>query len=108
MNNAPTKGYERDVGQRTTARVIGHVNLRKIFDDHLDAQSEFLVNTSTKADSIFIHWSYLTEIDKDPPPEYALAVELAKKFSNVSFNMFTPQKMKYAERLFHHETGLTR
>ncbi|XP_022086261.1 alpha-N-acetyl-neuraminyl-2,3-beta-galactosyl-1,3-N-acetyl-galactosaminide alpha-2,6-sialyltransferase-like isoform X2 [Acanthaster planci] len=108
MNNAPTKGFESDVGSRTTVRVIGHVNLRRIFANHPEAQEEFLVNASTRTDKIFMHWSFLTDIDRDPPQEYALALQLAKAYRNVSFNMFTPQKMVYAEKLFQHETGLSR
>ena len=81
MNNAPTRGFERDVGGRTTVRVIGHVNLRRIFADNQRARQEFLTNASTRAERIFVHWSFLTDIDKDPPEEYALGVELAKTHS---------------------------
>ena len=108
MNDAPTKGFEKDVGTRTTARVIGHLNLKRVFAENPDSQLEFFANKSTRAEKIFIHWSYLTNIDKDSVEEYNLGMEFAKNYPHVEFNMFTPQKMKYAEKLFHHETGLTR
>ncbi|XP_038063306.1 alpha-N-acetylgalactosaminide alpha-2,6-sialyltransferase 3-like [Patiria miniata] len=108
MNNAPTKGHEEDVGSRTTIRVVGHINFGRIFGDDPAFVEEIFVNASTKTDSVVIHWSYLTDIDTRPPKEYALAVKLAQTHPNVSFNMFTPQKMVYAEDLFLHETGLIR
>ena len=108
MNDAPTKGFEKDVGTRTTARVIGHLNLKRSFAENNDAQLEIFANKSTRAEKIFIHWSYLTNVDKDSIEEYNLGMEFAKNYPHVEFNNFTPQKMKYAEKLFHHETGLTR
>nr|BAI77453.1 sialyltransferase 3 [Hemicentrotus pulcherrimus] len=86
MNDAPTRGFEHDVGTKTSVRVIGHRNLGRVF----------------------VHWSYLTDIDADNVEEYALVLKLMEKYPKVDFVMFTPQKMKFAEKLFHHETELTR
>ncbi|XP_071489095.1 alpha-N-acetylgalactosaminide alpha-2,6-sialyltransferase 5-like [Diadema antillarum] len=106
MNDAPTKGFEADVGTRTTARVIGHRNLGRVFAHQKDLQDQMFSNRSSE--KVFIHWSYLTDIDADQVGEYALVMKLMEKYPKVDFVMFTPQKMKFAEKLFHQETDLTR
>ncbi|XP_033127105.1 alpha-N-acetyl-neuraminyl-2,3-beta-galactosyl-1,3-N-acetyl-galactosaminide alpha-2,6-sialyltransferase-like [Anneissia japonica] len=107
MNDAPTLGYENDVGYRTTARVIGHMNLKKVFKNQIEKQKEFFDNSSTKTEKLFVHWSYLTEIDKSLE-EYEIGLDFARKYQKVEFIQFTPEKMKYAEKIFRYETGLTR
>ena len=42
MNNAPVKGFEKDVGSRTTVRSIGHVNLIKSFKTHKKSRHDML------------------------------------------------------------------
>ena len=53
-------------------------------------------NRSTE--KVFVHWSYLTDIDADKVEEYALVLKLMDKYPKVDFVMFTPQKMKFAEK----------
>ncbi|NXY91802.1 SIA7C sialyltransferase, partial [Alcedo cyanopectus] len=33
MNNAPTRGYEEDVGRRTTVRVVSHTSVPLLLKD---------------------------------------------------------------------------
>lgn len=106
MNDAPTRGFEHDVGTKTSVRVIGHRNLGRVFANQNDLQDRMFSNRSTE--KVFVHWSYLTDIDADKVEEYALVLKLMEKYPKVDFVMFTPQKMKFAEKLFHHETELTR
>ena len=106
MNDAPTTGFENDVGTRTSVRVIGHRNLGRMFANQEDLQEKMFSNQSSE--KVFVHWSYLTDIDADKVGEYALVLKLMEKYPNLDFVMFTPQKMKFAEKLFHLETDLTR
>ncbi len=49
MNDAPTRGYQRDVGQRTSLRVVAHSSLQRVLRNRLE-----LLNSSQN--TFFIFW----------------------------------------------------
>ncbi|XP_022098414.1 alpha-N-acetyl-neuraminyl-2,3-beta-galactosyl-1,3-N-acetyl-galactosaminide alpha-2,6-sialyltransferase-like isoform X2 [Acanthaster planci] len=108
MNNAPVTGYEVDVGSRTTVRSIGHVNLKKSFEDDEGACWEMLLDNRTRASVILINWMSTTKVKKMVSGEYRYAVLLAHLFPDVKFYSFTRDKMISSEALFKNYTGLSR
>ncbi|CAM4717765.1 unnamed protein product [Leuciscus chuanchicus] len=49
MNDAPTKGYQSDVGQRTSLRVVAHSSMQRVLRNRLE-----LLNTNQ--DTYFVFW----------------------------------------------------
>ncbi|KAF7709406.1 beta-galactoside alpha-2,6-sialyltransferase 2 [Silurus meridionalis] len=78
FNSAPTKGYERDVGNKTTIRIIN---------------SQILANPSHHFNSSSLYKN-MTLVAWDPAP---YAVNLRKWYKNPDYNLFTPY-MKYRKK----------
>ncbi|XP_058247688.1 beta-galactoside alpha-2,6-sialyltransferase 2 isoform X2 [Hemibagrus wyckioides] len=78
FNSAPTKGYERDVGNKTTIRIIN---------------SQILANPSHQFNSSSLYKN-VTLVAWDPAP---YAVNLHKWYRNPDYNLFTPY-MKYRKQ----------
>ncbi|TSL16106.1 Beta-galactoside alpha-2,6-sialyltransferase 2 [Bagarius yarrelli] len=78
FNSAPTKGYERDVGSKTTIRIIN---------------SQILANPSHQFNSSSLYKN-VTLVAWDPAP---YAVNLHKWYKNPDYNLFTPY-MKYRKQ----------
>ncbi|XP_071792414.1 alpha-N-acetyl-neuraminyl-2,3-beta-galactosyl-1,3-N-acetyl-galactosaminide alpha-2,6-sialyltransferase-like [Asterias amurensis] len=108
MNNAPVKGYEKDVGSRTTVRSLAHLNLEKSFGDNEVACDEMLTNNVTRADIVLINWMSESKIKKLISKEYRLALLLTHLFPDVQFYTFSFEKMKSSETLFKNQTGLSK
>ncbi|KAF5903875.1 beta-galactoside alpha-2,6-sialyltransferase 2 [Clarias magur] len=78
FNSAPTKGYERDVGNKTTIRIIN---------------SQILANPSHHFNSSSLYKN-LTLVAWDPAP---YTVDLHKWYKKPDYNLFTPY-VKYREQ----------
>ncbi|KAF4086807.1 hypothetical protein AMELA_G00088660 [Ameiurus melas] len=78
FNSAPTKGYERDVGNKTTIRVIN---------------SQILANPKHQF-NISSLYKNMTLVAWDPAP---YTVNLHKWYKNPDYNLFTPY-MKYRKQ----------
>ncbi|KAL2100053.1 hypothetical protein ACEWY4_004447 [Coilia grayii] len=102
MNDAPTSGFERDVGNRTTLRVVAHSSVFRV----VRRPAEFL-NLSTDMSIVF--WGPPTKIGKDAKGTlFRLIQRVSATYRNVSFYTITPSKMKKFDSLFQRETGRDR
>ncbi|XP_022105473.1 alpha-N-acetyl-neuraminyl-2,3-beta-galactosyl-1,3-N-acetyl-galactosaminide alpha-2,6-sialyltransferase-like [Acanthaster planci] len=107
MNSAPITGYQADVGTRTTARVMGHVNLLKLNQSQAD-QHQIFVNRSTRTQRLIIPWLFNTRVDKRKDKHYAIAKNFSKTYTNTEFYMLSSSKIAFAENLFQTNTGISR
>ncbi|XP_022087682.1 alpha-N-acetyl-neuraminyl-2,3-beta-galactosyl-1,3-N-acetyl-galactosaminide alpha-2,6-sialyltransferase-like [Acanthaster planci] len=106
MNDAPTRGFEADVGGRTTVRVVGHTNFRPTFQNKPSNQKTHFMHERTKSENIVIAWLYTTNVYKNPA--YRLILNYSQLYKNVTFYMHTLAMMRYNNEVFHNETGITR
>ncbi|XP_074546271.1 alpha-N-acetylgalactosaminide alpha-2,6-sialyltransferase 6 [Halichoeres trimaculatus] len=103
MNDAPTIGFEADVGGRTTLRVVAHSSVFKV----VRRPNEFLQRTDSHPAIIF--WGPPSKIAKDAKGTlYRLIQRVSSTYSNVSFFTVTPSKMRRFDNLFQRETGRDR
>ncbi|XP_072018225.1 alpha-N-acetyl-neuraminyl-2,3-beta-galactosyl-1,3-N-acetyl-galactosaminide alpha-2,6-sialyltransferase-like [Amphiura filiformis] len=106
MNDAPTQGYEDDVGSRTTIRVVGHSNFRLIFQNKVPIQKLHFKDERTRSENVVIAWLYNTNIYKNTA--YRLVLNYSQMYKNVTFYMHTLAMMRHNNEVFHNETGITR
>lgn len=107
MNSAPTSGFEKDVGSRTTVRVMGHVNLLKINESTAE-QQEILVNSSTRTSKMIIPWLFGVKSNKRRDKHYLIAKNFSETFPSTEFYILSSSKMVEAENIFQLETGISR
>ncbi|XP_006824879.1 alpha-N-acetylgalactosaminide alpha-2,6-sialyltransferase 3-like [Saccoglossus kowalevskii] len=100
MNTAPTRGYEKDVGTRTTLRMTSFVNVQwRLFDKEELFEKEGVTGT-------FVIWSSNTkEIRSVVTSE---ARRLMKRHPDLDPYISTFELMDYADLLFLLETGQER
>lgn len=103
MNDAPTAGYEADVGNRTTVRVVAHSSVFRV----TRRPKEFLYSTDSKP--VIIFWGPPTKIGKDAKGTlYRLIQKVSMTYSNLLCYTVTPSKMRKFDSLFQRETGRDR
>ncbi|KAM4528030.1 alpha-N-acetylgalactosaminide alpha-2,6-sialyltransferase 6 isoform 1-T1 [Odontesthes bonariensis] len=103
MNDAPTLGYESDVGNRTTLRVIAHASVFRV----VRRPNEFLHQTDSNSTIIF--WGPPNKIGKDAKGTlYRLIQRVSMTYRNLSFFSIAQNKMRKFDNLFHRETGRDR
>lgn len=103
MNDAPTVGFEKDVGSRTTIRVIGHSNLKPILSN---PNNPVVGSSQENSENVVIAWLYKTNIYKDFA--YTAVLNFSQVYRNVNFFTQTPEMMKANNQRFWTETGITR
>ncbi|XP_072032908.1 alpha-N-acetyl-neuraminyl-2,3-beta-galactosyl-1,3-N-acetyl-galactosaminide alpha-2,6-sialyltransferase-like [Amphiura filiformis] len=106
MNNAPTKGFEKDVGVRTTVRSMGHVNLIKGFANSSEYREEMFADNRTRTDIVLINWMNMMKVDVESDQDFRYALLLAHLYPHVRFFHFTPEKTNQTQELFKNETGI--
>uniref|UniRef100_UPI0037E82A7C alpha-N-acetylgalactosaminide alpha-2,6-sialyltransferase 6-like n=1 Tax=Semicossyphus pulcher TaxID=241346 RepID=UPI0037E82A7C len=103
MNDAPTMGYETDVGNRTTLRVVAHSSVFRV----VRRPNEFLQRTD--GNPVIIFWGPPNKIGKDAKGTlYSVIQRVSTTYSNLSCFSVTPSKMRRFDNLFHRETGRDR
>lgn len=103
MNDAPTKGYERDVGSHTTIRVIGHSNLKSILSN---PRNPLVGSFRENSDHVIIAWLYKTNIYKDFA--YKTVLNFSQVYKDINFYIHTTEMMRSNNEMFLNETGITR
>ncbi|XP_012578053.1 PREDICTED: alpha-N-acetylgalactosaminide alpha-2,6-sialyltransferase 5 isoform X2 [Condylura cristata] len=102
MNDAPTRGYGRDVGNRTSLRVIAHSSIQRILRNRHD-----LLNVSQG--TVFIFWGPSSYMRRDGKGQvYNNLQLLSQVLPRLKAFMITRHKMLQFDELFKHETGKDR
>ncbi|XP_044891973.1 alpha-N-acetylgalactosaminide alpha-2,6-sialyltransferase 5 isoform X2 [Felis catus] len=102
MNDAPTRGYGRDVGNRTSLRVIAHSSIQRILRNRHD-----LLNVSQG--TVFIFWGPSSYMRRDGKGQvYNNLQLLSRVLPRLKAFMTTRHKMLQFDELFKQETGKDR
>ncbi|XP_040387588.1 alpha-N-acetylgalactosaminide alpha-2,6-sialyltransferase 6 isoform X1 [Cygnus olor] len=98
MNDAPTTGYEADVGNKTTFRVVAHSSVYRV----LKRPQEFVNKTP---ETIFIFWGPPAKMQKSL---LKIIQRVSASFPNMTAYVVSPGRMKQFDELFRGETGKDR
>ncbi|KAM9841599.1 alpha-N-acetyl-neuraminyl-2,3-beta-galactosyl-1,3-N-acetyl-galactosaminide alpha-2,6-sialyltransferase isoform 2-T2 [Aulostomus maculatus] len=102
MNNAPTLGYESDVGSRTSIRVVSHTSVPLLVK-----QARYFFQQS--ANTIYVFWGPERNMRQDGKGRiFNALVKIARKYLNVGIYVVTREKVQYCDRVFQNETGKNR
>ncbi|KAG7456702.1 hypothetical protein MATL_G00238680 [Megalops atlanticus] len=102
MNNAPTKGFERDVGRRTTLRVVSHTSVPLL----LQRQQYFFGQAN---DTVYVIWGPLRNMRKDGKGMvYNMLRQAVDSYPQARIYVTTEERMNYCDRVFKEETGKDR
>ncbi|XP_030063825.1 alpha-N-acetylgalactosaminide alpha-2,6-sialyltransferase 6 isoform X2 [Microcaecilia unicolor] len=99
MNDAPTSGYEVDIGSKTTFRVVAHSSVYRV----LRRPQEFLTKTTN---TTVIFWGPPEKMQRNHKGNLLGLIQRASStFPNISAFIISPSKMKSFDVLFRRETG---
>ncbi|XP_071379422.1 alpha-N-acetyl-neuraminyl-2,3-beta-galactosyl-1,3-N-acetyl-galactosaminide alpha-2,6-sialyltransferase [Centroberyx affinis] len=102
MNNAPTQGYEKDVGSRTSVRVVSHTSVPLLLkNEHYYFQRS--------ADTTYVFWGPERNMRQDGKGHiFNVLLKIAEKYPNVRIYAVTREKIQYCDSVFQNETGKNR
>ncbi|KAM9326347.1 alpha-N-acetylgalactosaminide alpha-2,6-sialyltransferase 6 [Gastrophryne carolinensis] len=102
MNDAPTTGYEKDVGNKTTYRVVAHSSVYRV----LRRPQEFLSRAPRQT---LIFWGPPIKMQQNSKANlYHIIQRASSVFPNVSAFVVSPKNMARFDELFRAETGRDR
>ncbi|XP_039212617.1 alpha-N-acetylgalactosaminide alpha-2,6-sialyltransferase 5 [Crotalus tigris] len=102
MNDAPTRGFGKDVGNKTTLRVIAHSSIQRILRNRNE-----LLNMSHG--TVFIFWGPSTYMRRDGKGLIYNNLQLMNQIlPQLKVYMISRQKMLHFDDLFKQETGKDR
>ncbi|XP_047425503.1 alpha-N-acetyl-neuraminyl-2,3-beta-galactosyl-1,3-N-acetyl-galactosaminide alpha-2,6-sialyltransferase [Mugil cephalus] len=102
MNNAPTLGYERDVGSRTTVRVVSHTSVPLLVKNE---RYYFQQSSGTT----YVFWGPERNMRQDGKGHiFNVLVKMAKKYPSVKIYVVTRDKVLHCDKVFQNETGKNR
>lgn len=102
MNNAPTSGYEKDVGSHTTVRVVSHTSAPLLIknEEYYFSQSK---NTT------YVFWGPERNMRQDGKGRvFNALLKMAKKYPDAKIYSVTREKIQYCDNVFQNETGKNR
>ncbi|XP_070447931.1 alpha-N-acetylgalactosaminide alpha-2,6-sialyltransferase 3 isoform X3 [Equus przewalskii] len=99
MNNAPTKGYEEDVGRMTTIRVVSHTSVPLL----LKNPDYFFKEANT---TIYVIWGPFRNMRKDGNGiVYNMLKKTVDIYPNAQIYVTTEKRMSHCDGVFKKETG---
>eukprot|EP00061_Rhincodon_typus_P015783 g43665.t1 len=102
MNDAPTWGYQEDVGHRTSLRVVAHSSIQQLLQ-----KGGELLNAS--CDPVFIFWGPSSCMRRDGKGRLYNHLQLLQRIRPcLKLHTITRQKMLHFDELFKRETGKDR
>ncbi|XP_051930068.1 alpha-N-acetylgalactosaminide alpha-2,6-sialyltransferase 5-like isoform X2 [Hippocampus zosterae] len=102
MNDAPSVGYERDVGRRTSLRVVAHSSLQRV----LRRQRELL---NASQGTVFVFWGPSSCMKRDGRGHvYNHLKMLNQQLPGLHVYIISRLKMMAFDELFKNETGVDR
>ncbi|XP_040607515.1 alpha-N-acetylgalactosaminide alpha-2,6-sialyltransferase 3 isoform X5 [Mesocricetus auratus] len=102
MNNAPTKGFEEDVGHVTMVRVVSHTSVPLL----LKNPDYFFKEASA---TVYVVWGPFRNMRKDGNGiVYNMLKKTVDKYPSAQIYVTTEQRMSYCDAVFKEETGKDR
>ncbi|XP_061589745.1 alpha-N-acetyl-neuraminyl-2,3-beta-galactosyl-1,3-N-acetyl-galactosaminide alpha-2,6-sialyltransferase [Cololabis saira] len=102
MNNAPTRGYEKDVGSRTSVRVVSHTSVPLLIKNE---QYYF----QQLADTTYVFWGPDRNMRQDGKGHiFNTLLRMAVKYPRVGIYVVTRDRIQYCDSVFQNETGKNR
>ncbi|CAL8253463.1 unnamed protein product [Merluccius merluccius] len=102
MNDAPSAGFQRDVGRRTTLRVVAHSSLKKF----LRSRQELL---NVGQDTVFVFWGPSSSMRRDGKgPVFNSLRRENRLLPGLKMYVVSRGKMLSFDELFKNETGMDR
>ncbi|KAM8790010.1 alpha-N-acetylgalactosaminide alpha-2,6-sialyltransferase 3 isoform 2-T2 [Rhynchonycteris naso] len=102
MNNAPTKGYEEDVGHMTMIRVVSHTSVPLL----LKNPDYFFKEANT---TIYVIWGPFRNMRKDGNGIiYNMLKKTVDIYPSAQIYITTEKRMSYCDGVFKKETGKDR
>lgn len=102
MNDAPTLGFEADVGNHTSLRVVAHSSVFRV----ARKMPEFLHRAV--GNPVIIFWGPPNKIGKEANGSLYRLIQRVMAYSKLSCFTITASKMRRFDNLFHTETGRDR
>ncbi|XP_015798544.3 alpha-N-acetyl-neuraminyl-2,3-beta-galactosyl-1,3-N-acetyl-galactosaminide alpha-2,6-sialyltransferase isoform X2 [Nothobranchius furzeri] len=102
MNNAPTSGYEKDVGSRTSVRVVSHTSVPLLVENEQHYFHEL-------AGTTYVFWGPERNMRQDGKGKiFNVLLKMALKYPNARLYALTRDKVQYCDGVFQNETGKNR
>ncbi|XP_064416393.1 alpha-N-acetylgalactosaminide alpha-2,6-sialyltransferase 3 [Latimeria chalumnae] len=102
MNNAPTMGYETDVGRKTNIRVVSHTSVPLL----LQNQEYFFKQSSN---TIYVIWGPFRNMRNDGKGiVYNMLNETISNYPHAKIYVTTEERMHHCDMVFKKETGRDR
>ncbi|XP_075762175.1 alpha-N-acetyl-neuraminyl-2,3-beta-galactosyl-1,3-N-acetyl-galactosaminide alpha-2,6-sialyltransferase isoform X4 [Pelodiscus sinensis] len=99
MNQAPTSGYEEDVGTKSSIRVVSHTSIPLL----LRNQSYFFKQSR---DTIYVIWGPMKKMSREKVGmTYRTLREVKEMYPSLQIYTLTERMMAYCDEVFQNETG---
>ncbi|XP_023671707.2 alpha-N-acetylgalactosaminide alpha-2,6-sialyltransferase 3 isoform X2 [Paramormyrops kingsleyae] len=102
MNSAPTRGFEADVGHRTSLRVVSHTSVPLL----VQRQHYFFGQAN---DTVYVVWGPLRNMRRDGRGVvYNMLRQVMESYPQARVYVTTEERMNHCDRVFKEETGKDR
>ncbi|XP_030219635.1 alpha-N-acetylgalactosaminide alpha-2,6-sialyltransferase 3 [Gadus morhua] len=110
MNNAPVRGFEGDVGRRTTLRVVSHTSVPLLLKrpQHFFGASSAGASSGAN-DTVYVVWGPLRNMRRDGRGVvYNMLRQAAERYPQARIYVTTEERMNHCDTVFKKETGKDR